>query len=378
MKKNIKILVAAAAIVFIVWNLVSFLIGRTTSEMVQYGTLEDSFGATLYLFKDEVVIDGAGDGVLRPTVADGERVSKGARIGAVLSADTDEGALHEYLRIQDRIQNLKSRRSDAGYTETIRTDEQITALSRQITAAAEHGNMEKVTTLKDALLIAKDEKSAASGEKENLIGLLEERRRVLEAGIGNSVKEIYSPEAGTLLLQTDGLEEIMSVEKAEGMTPARLAEITQSIGSYGGCKVLYNTVWKGACTVSAEKAATLNAGQAVTLRFHDCGGVTEKAKIAEISAEEDGQCVVVVSSNRTPAGLMQCRKVTADIIISRYEGLRVPREAIAEKDGKQGVYVQTITEQVFRTVEVAFAGEEYAIIREGENTTLRLYDTVVY
>jgi len=77
MKKNIKILVAAAAIVFIVWNLVSFLIGRTTSEMVQYGTLEDSFGTTLYLFKDEVMIDGAGDGVLRPTVADGERVPKG-------------------------------------------------------------------------------------------------------------------------------------------------------------------------------------------------------------------------------------------------------------------------------------------------------------
>jgi len=75
---------------------------------------------------------------------------------------------------------------------------------------------------------------------------------------------------------------------------------------------------------------------------------------------------------------MQCRKVTADIVISRYEGLRVPREAIVEEGGQQGVYVQTITEQVFRTAEVAFAGEEYAIIRAGENTTLRLYDTVVY
>jgi len=286
--------------------------------------------------------------------------------------------LHEYLRIQDRIQHLNSRRTDAGYTETIRTDEQITALSRQITAAAERGDMEKVTTLKDALLIAKDEKSAASGEKENLIGLLEERRHALEASIGNSVKEIYSPEAGTLLLQTDGLEKEMSVEKAEGLTPTRLAEITQRTGGYGGCKVLYNTVWKGACTVLAEKAATLKVGQVVTLRFHDCGGVTEKAKISEISAEEDGQCVVVVSSNRTPKGLMQCRKVTADIVISRYEGLRVPREAIVEEGGQQGVYVQTITEQVFRTAEVAFAGEEYAIIRAGENTTLRLYDTVVY
>ncbi len=379
MKKNIKILALAAVIIFIVWNLVAFLIGRTTSEMVQYGALEDTFAATLYLFKDEVVIDGAQDGVLRPTAGDGERVHKGARIGAVLSADTDEGALHEFLRIQDRIERLEAKETDAGYTETIRTDEQITTLSNQITAAAQRGDMERVSALKDELLIAKDEKSAAGGQKEALIGLLEERQNALEASIGNSIKEIYSPEAGTLLLQTDGLEKTMVVKEAEGLTPGKLEQISAGIGTIGGgCKVLYNNEWRGACTIEAERAKQLKAGQAVSLRFHECGGVTEKTEIVEISPEENGKCVVVFSSNRTPEGLMQCRKVTADVILSRYEGLKVPKKAIVEEGGRTGVYVQTITEQVFKPAEVAYTGEEYAIIREGENTSLRLYDTVVY
>ncbi len=379
MKKKIKLIVAAAVVLFILWNLITFFIGRTSSEMVYYDTLEESFGTSLYLFKDEVVISAVGDGVLRPTAKDGERVHKGARIGAVLSADTDEGALHEYLGIEDRIQRLSKSETGEAYAETVRTDEQITTLSLQITSAAEKGDMQRLGRLKDELLIAKDEKSAAGGQKDALIDELKERQKVLEAGIGNSIKEIYSPEAGTLLLQTDGLEEKMATKNAENLSPSSLAEITKEAAvSRVGCKVLYNNTWKGACTLDTALAGSLKVGQAVSLRFHDCAGAEEKATVAEISAEEDGKCVVVFSSNRTVEGLMACRKVAVDVIIRRHEGLRVPAEAITEEGGTTGVYVQTVTERVFRPAEVSYIGKEYAIIKEGENTKLKLYDTVIY
>ncbi len=379
MKKNIKILIAAAVVVFVLWNLAILLIDRTTSEMVQYGAMEDAFGTTLYLFKDEIVIGGADDGVLRPTAADGERVKKGARVGVVLSADTDEGTLHEYLRMEDRIERLRKQSGDAGYSATVRTDEQITALSLSVTAAAERGDMERVTGLKDELLLAKDEKSAAGGKKKELLALLEEEQGKLAKGIGNSIKEIYSPEAGVLLLQTDGMEKDMAVKCTEGLMPSALEGLIARTGNFGGgCKVLYSNVWKAACVVDAEVAERLSVGQTVSLRFHALDGVTERAAICEISEEEEGKCVVVFSSNRTPAGLMQNRQMTADVVLARYEGLRVPKEAICEENGQTGAFVQTITERVFRPAEVLFSDDTYAIIGEGEDTKLRLYDKVVY
>ncbi len=379
MRKNVKILLAAILLVFALWNLITLFVGRNRSEMVQYGTMEDSFGGTLYLFKDELVIDGTGDGVLRPTAQDGERVSKGARVGALLTSDTDEGALHEFLRIQDRLQRLQSRSLDTNYTETVRTDEEISTLSAQISAAAARGDMKKVSSLKDSLLLTKDEKSAADGQKDKLIALLNERLSALENSIGSSVKEIYSPRAGTLLLGTDGLEKDMQTKAAEGLTPEALDAFAQRVGNReGGCKILYGTEWRAAMCVDASVCEGLLEGQTVSLRLYECGGSTEKAKIIEISEAVDGKCVIVFSSNRTPSGLMQCRRVTADVIISRYEGLRVPKKALLEENGETGAYVQTVTEQVFKKAEVSYIGEEYAILREGEGTEVRLYDTVVY
>ncbi len=379
MRKNVKILLIAILLLFALWNIVSLFLGRNNSFIAQYGAMEDTFGTTLYLFKDETVIEGAGDGVLRPTVPDGERVHRGARIGALLTGDTDEGALHEFLRIQDRLTRLKNRSADENYTETVRTDEEISTVSALISAAASRGDMKKVSALKDELLIAKDEKSAADGQRDKLIALLEERQKSLSAGFGNSIKEIYSPRAGTLLLGTDGLEDDMTTKAAEGLTVEAFRELTaRETEKKSGCKVLYNAEWRAAAEVDAAVCERLSPGQTVSLRLYECGGATEKAKILEISEETDGKCIVVFSSNRTPEGLVQCRRITADVIIARYEGLRIPKKAIEEKDGETGVYVKTVTEEVFKKTDVSYTGEEYAIIRKGEATELGLYDTVVY
>jgi len=379
MKKQFKTVILIAVLLFVLWNLFFFLFGRTSTEMVQYGALENSFGVTGYVFKDEIVIEGTGGGILQPTVADGERVHKGARIGAVLSADTDESALHEYLRIEDRLSRLDARKNKENYAETVRTDEQITEISGQITRAADAGNMEKVTHLKDTLLVAKDEKTAQSGQYDTLLSQLEDRKAALRDKIGSSMKEIYSPEAGTLYLQTDGMENSMSLDSAEGLSPSRLTEMTKDAGKYGsGCKLVRDDKWKIACIVDMEKTEGLTEGEEISLRFYDQGGEVGKATVESVSEAEDGKCVLVFSGTRAPLGFMQCRKVTLDVILSRYEGFKIPKKALTEENGETGVFVQTITKRTFKKTEVAYEGETYAIIREGENTDLRLYDTVLY
>ena len=379
MKKKFKTIVIVLLILFAVWNLLFFLFGRTSAEMIQYGALENSFGVTGYVFKDEIVIEGVSGGVLKPTVSDGERVHKGARIGAVLSADTDESALNEYLRIEDRLSRLKSSKKQENYDETIRTDEQITEISYQSVRAAESGDMEKLASLKEKLLVAKDEKTALGGQYDDLQQRLTQRQAALREKIGSSMKEVYSPEAGILYLQTDGMEREMQTDKTENLTPSALKEIAARAGNYdSGCKLVRSDGWKIACIVDAEKAEGLSEGQAVSLRFYEQGGETGKVIIESVSETENGECVLVFSGTKAPHGFMQCRKVTLDVILSRYEGLKVPKKAITEENGETGVFVQTITKRTFKKTEVSYEGETYAIVAEGKNTELRLYDTVLY
>ncbi len=378
MKKSFKTMWILAILLFVFWNLFPFFFGRNSTELVQYGTMENAFRVTGILFKDEIVVSGAEDGVLQPTIADGERVAKGARIGAMLSNDTDEGALHEYLRIQDRIERLTVGSSATLYVDTVRTDGQITELSNSIIRAAESGNMEKLARLKEELLLAKDEKNAAEGNRETLIAALEARQKDLRGKIGNSVREIYSPEAGTLQMQCDGLEEKMSLAEADGLTIGELKELTEAGDSHPGCKIVYNDRWKMACAIEEELAQSLKTGQVVSLRFLDQGGETGKATIAEVSEPENGECVLILTGTKAPHGFIQCRKVMLEVILDRFEGFRIPKKALTEENGETGVYVQTITKRAFKKVEVSYMDGAYAIIREGENTELRLYDTVLY
>lgn len=379
MKRKIKTIAFIAVAVFIVWNLVIFFLGRTSTEIVQYGVQEDAFSTALYLFKDEVVIEDGQNGILQPVVTEGSRVPKNARVGALLSSDTQEGALHEFLQIQDRIQRLQLADSKDTYEETLRTEGEITELSLKITRAAQQNDMENLALLKEDLLVAKDEKSAAEGQKDTLIRLLEERQAVLQAQIGTSIKEVFSPKAGTFFQGIDGLENTMRVEDTDSLTIEKLEELKERVGTVsGGCKIIFNNEWRGACVLDAEEAGLMEPGQTVTVQFRECGGESCPAKVKTISEPENEKCIVVFSSDKYPKRLLKYRTVTADVIISRYEGLRVPTKAIVTENGQEGVYVQTITERVFRPVEIAHRGEKYAIIREGGDTELRLYDTVIY
>ncbi|MDD6308654.1 MAG: HlyD family efflux transporter periplasmic adaptor subunit [Clostridia bacterium] len=378
LKKGIKVALIIAVLIYAIWNLVSFLVGQKTSEMVRYGTLENTFSGTAYLFKDEKVID-ASDGVMQPTVQDGERVHKGARIGVLLSGDTDESALHEYLRIQDRINNLASIRAVDEFEETVRTDEQMSALALRIATAADMGNMTELAGLKDELLLLKDEKSAVLGKKEELNAVLKNRQDALQGSIGSSVKEIFSPVAGTVFLQADGLESAMHLKATEGLTPSGLANMT-AVETGKSCKIMEGTEWRGAIVADADKAGELKEGQAVTVRFNDFGGVTTRVTIISISAPENDSCVVTFSSNRFFEGLLLRRKTNVDVVIERFEGLRISSKALCQENGQTGVWVKTVTSTRFKPVEIIYGNDTTVIVKEegSDSGSLRLYDTVVY
>ena len=380
MKKKFKMSVLVLGLVFIVFNLIILLFGQADTEMVNHGVLENTFSTTAYLFKDEILVS-TNDGVLKPMASDGERIKKGARIGAVLTADTNESALYEFLRIEDRMKKLDSIAPMVEQTQTLRTDEQITNISREITVAADTGDLSTLRKMKDDLLRFKDEKTAANGQKNDLMHVLSERRDTLHPQIGNHIKEIYSPEAGILFLQADGYEETMSLKASENITPSTFAKLENTTYSNGtSCKIMKSGEWRFAFLADERHQDLLQKSKTLRIRLHDLGGIIISTDIISVSQPEDGKIAVVVSSYQTPEGFLSRRKMHVDIILGRYEGLKVSSKAIQTENGEKGVYVKTVTDEVFKPVEILYENESTVIIKENtaKNGTLRLYDTVIF
>ncbi len=378
MKKNIKMPVLILVLVFVLFNLITLLVKQTKTVMVSHGVLENTFRATGYIFKDEILIF-ANDGVLKPIAEDGERVKKGARIGAILTSNTDEGALYEHLRIEDRIKKLAE--IESANTETLRTDEQLTSQAREIMAAALNGNLSSIGRMKDSLLRFKDEKTAADGKKDALMETLKARSDALKPKIGDSIKEIYSPEAGILFLQTDGLEETMLLKATDNLTPSTLESlVSKPDGKRTSCKIMKSGEWRLAFTTDEVYKESLKAGNSLRLRMHDIGGVVISTDILSVSEPEDGKITVCVSSYQAPKGLLSRRRLNVEVVLGRYEGLKIPPKAVQEEDGQKGVYVKTVTSEVFKPIDILYENASSVIIKEDttKSGTLRLYDTVIF
>jgi len=105
-----------------------------------------------------------------------------------------------------------------------------------------------------------------------------------------------------------------------------------------------------------------------------------RVKVQSISAPENGDVVVVFSSNQYMKELVNLRKQSASVVMDTYEGLKVPKDAVrVDDEGKLGVYVITGMYSEFKRIDVLYETEDYYIVDTDPTTTksLLVYDFII-
>lgn len=388
-KKYTKLLLVCAvlAVVLISYFMVNPASGK---EMVFSGSMENTTEHMGIIIRSEQKIDTNLLGTISAKVADGTLVPAGKLIASVVNENADSEVQANLAKINKRIDELESAKkvSDNFTDDVYKLDSKISEKVSSLVYYTNIGDNKKITETKAEISALYDKKnkvdSSGAAIKTDLENLTAQKNE-LEAQLAEFEQNVYAPTPGVFISHTDGYEDVLSVDNAKNLKYSdfkNIAETLKKNEEKGGeekneIKLIDNYMWCVALAADKDRCADFEVGEEVFIRIND-DSRNIKGNIMSISDDKGSNHVIVVSTTAYDADSYMQRSVDVELIKNIYSGLKVPVSALTKKDGVDGVYVVNDNTEKFKTVEIIYKDEKYAIVKENnaDANALLLYDEV--
>lgn len=391
-KRIVQIVGAVAALIIIVVLARSVVSDSLVTEIIRYGTLEDSLSVQGVLIKNETLYTPGETGVFEPQVREGARVSKGMKIGSVYRGEVDPALKKQLNQVNRRIETLKdSAVQSQTFSNDIATlDSDINKKLDELIVSASQHKMTKVSQLKTSIAMLTAHKASVKGEAVEPVETLDDlnaQKEELENQLGTVRSDMYAKESGVFSAYLDGFEGEITPARITELRPGDLkkyqnAEARAPSSAQPGmpvCKIVDNFTYYVAAEVDARQASDIKTGDSLSLRFTELSTAEVSGRVEYLSPEQGGLVVLVVSTSKQVEDIFSKRKAAVDIIKSQHKGLKVPLSAVRTQDGQTGVYAVRESVMRFIPLQIEYNNDEYAIVQEValDNSALKLYDEVV-
>lgn len=212
----------------------------------------------------------------------------------------------------------------------------------------------------------------------------------------SAITQVTAPVSGTFSTLVDGYEGLINLESAINLTPQALTDLmnqTPTGDSTAVGKLISSNRWYFAAVVTQEEGERLEQAGSLTLRF--AGDFTKEVSmtVEKVNQDDQGQAVVILSSDRYLEQTTLLRRETAELIFNSRTGLRVPKNALRmvtttsedEETGETtetntlGVYVVTAGRAEFKPVTILTEGDDFYVVQSvrTDKKALRAGDEVI-
>jgi len=304
-----------------------------TAEATDF-EITDSVSTEGWAVRSEQLLTGGGRNV-SAVVSEGESVSAGETLAVEYSGSD---ALERAERIRElrlEIAQLSSQKTSADSASS--AWDSVLALSAAVAAR----DLSELDALELSVRSCVMEQAGGEDPQARAAELQSELDK-LTGESASDTGNVSASGAGVFSFVTDGFEGVTPSDLDE-LTPSKLADLFGKAGSVGGGvfgKLVTGIRWYYATTMDAESALQLRAGGTATLSFSRTYSNTLSMDVVSISSEEDGKCAVVFSSKKYIQDVAALRSLSAELVLRKLTGLRVPREAVhLDGDGSSYVYV---------------------------------------
>lgn len=386
--KKLLLVCVVLAVVLISYFAVNPASGK---EMVFSGSMENTSKHMGIIIRSEQKIDTNLSGTISAKVADGTLVPAGKLIASVVNENADSEVQANLAKINKRIEELESAKkvSDNFTDDVYKLDSKISEKVASLVYYTNIGDNKKITETKAEISALYDKKnrvdSSGAATKTDLENLTAQKNE-LEAQLAEFEQNVYAPMPGVFVSHTDGYEDVLSVDNAKDLKYSDFKNIADKLRKNeekGGeekneIKLIDNYMWCVALAADKDRCADFEVGEEVFIRIND-DSKNIKGNIMSISDDKGSNHVIVVSTTAYDANSYMQRSVDVELIKNIYSGLKVPVSALTKKDGADGVYVVTDNTEKFKTVEIIYKDEKYAIVKENnaDANALLLYDEVL-
>jgi putative membrane fusion protein len=348
---------------------------------------DDTTAVSGWVVRDETILTGSSDGVLRLARSEGERVSKGGKVAVIYTDQASVDTEDQIDTLETQIAQMEYAQESAASNEvSLKLDSQITSgilnMQRDLAADRMEAAGEHQSELR-MLVLKRDYTYEDNADLAGQIKELQSQLKSLRAAAASGSRTVTSPASGIYSAVVDGYETVLTPDSLEDVTPTKLAGVQpDSAASSPFGKIILGDTWYYAATMTASEAASLKEGRSLTLRFAKTTDRDLTVRVVSVSAEESGRVAVVFSGRQYLPELTLLRQQSGEVINGSVTGLRVPSNAIrVDEDGVSGVYCLVGVVARFKPVTVVHTGDNFALVRAAAGASgtncLRAGDEVI-
>lgn len=349
MKKFFIAVISLVIFTMVAYGVAYVVMPVNSMELTRYTHSVSFVCENAYIVRDETVYYSPTDGIVYNISDDGDRVAQDASVSTVYNGDVDQNTLKMLHTIDSKISRLEAsgHNSELYKTDSDSTENRVADKMSEIFQYAQQNNVAEIHDIKDDI---NNIRKGASVSENARIDVLRVEREKTENSISAGKKDIISDRSGIFSSYIDGLETVLSPDRAAEYTPAYLNALQPDTSEYINgkqivsgtpvCKVMNNHIWYIAGIANSERAEMLKENPNVTVRFTNLTENDVKGEISYISEPDSkGDCVFMVKVGTYLESAFSYRTVNAQIIFEEHSGYKVPTDAIRTGEGISDYYV---------------------------------------
>ena len=344
-------------------------------------------------FREETVIPVEASGVVSSYYEAGTKVAARTALGCVYP---DEAAVRNQYRLRD-LQNaldaLKKAENAAASSDVVKPDVlngQAADYVSRVIASRDKESLSGLAELKSGLLEIMARRALVLSEAEDYsvrTAELEEQIAQLKSQMTQGTQEFSATVSGYYVDHVDGWEEALTPQRLDEMSVSDVEQFVEEYAGYStdqsAVKIVTSHDWQFVFTLSEQELQSLAGNRTVSIQFP---GREEPVKMKVRTSERDpntGRYKVCLEGDTINAYLLGTRVQSADIVVTTYSGLKIPKEALRFPDNQMGVYVILGDKMYFRKIEQIYETTDYILSRtyyKGDTDGaefVKLYDTII-
>ena len=378
-KPNIKLIVSAIIalilIICLAYNIIALFVNPTDTFMIQNGEVSSSDQSIAYIIREEKLFQGNNykNGIYQ-IKTEGQRVAKGDPIFRYYT-NNENDLIEKIAKLDSQIQDALEQNQSSIYSSDIAAiDSQIEEKLKQISLT---NKTSKITEYKKEINNALTKKAKLTGELSPAGSYIKElisKRSEYEKQLNSGAEYIKATVSGLVSYRIDGLEECLTINNISQLTGDYLKKLKLKTGetipsSDEAGKIVNNYYCYIATVTDAQESNDVEVND--TLKIVLSTGNEVKAKVYQITGQENGERLIVFKITDCVEELINYRKISIEIIWWSANGLKVPNSSIAKKDGISYIVRKRVGYTDDILVKVLKRSENYSIIENYTSIELK-------
>lgn len=357
------------------------------TQTATVSTVYDKASSEALFIRDESVVEKAATGVTVPCFEDGDKINVKGNVAMQFSSSKAAANYSKYTDLTNQIkyyQTLEAQTvGQSANLETINED-----IEQKVINYADGLCRNKIGDTAQELDSVLVRRQLIIGEDVDLLSIIENLRdkRNSYSSFSKPDKYIKTDESGVFSNYTDGYENIIDFDKAEETSVKEFKSALSAVDKSKDVadnvgKLVTSYTWYVQTLVSSDTVKNLENGDYVNIVLKDDSSKEFKAEIVSGADVSLGQkeTLLVLKLNEMDADIAKLRKAEIEIRRNKYEGIKIPSEALHVVDGKKGVYVLIASQIKFREVNIIYSDDDYVLAEYDESNTnsIHLYDKII-